>query len=293
MRTLGLVVELNSQRRSTVSMHARRQTEALIASAFTLPELLVVVGMVALMVPAFTPALSRTSSAAQSVRCLNNTKQLIDAWQVYARDNNDKLASVQHGVDAKGGNYDPSIGPAWAAGWLDWTTSSDNTNLAFLVNERNASLAKYVGQKTNVFKCPADTSLSSTQKRFGWTQRVRSYSASVGIGEGNAEAGPFAPIYRHVLRTSDLQYPGPAETFVYVDENADSINDPAFFSPLQTGWYYIPAARHDQAGTFSFADGHAELHRWIGSLRHANTNSSDPDLHWVSLHTERTSTRAY
>jgi prepilin-type N-terminal cleavage/methylation domain-containing protein/prepilin-type processing-associated H-X9-DG protein len=267
--------------------------EAAPAHAFTLIELIIVLVMIALMASVLATGLSRTTPAGYTVRCLNNTKQLIGAWQMYARDNREKLVSVQQGGDAQGGNYDPRIGPAWASGWLDWSTSPDNTNVAFLVNERYAKLARYLGQKTNIFKCPADTSLSLAQRRQGWSQRVRSYSASVVLGPGNAESGPWPPIYRHVLKTSDLLYPDPAETFVYVDEDADSINDPAFYSPLQSSWVDVPAARHDGAGVFSFADGHTEMHRWLGSLRHTNTVSSDPDLHWVSFHTQRASSGFY
>ena len=85
----------------------------------------------------------------------------------------------------------------------------------------------------------------------------------------------------------------------------DSINDPGFYSPAQTAWNDLPAIRHDSGASFSFADGHAELHRWSGSLTRLKTLGSgsswlgvlippkDPDLHWVSFHTQRTSTNSY
>jgi hypothetical protein len=40
---------------------------------------------------------------------------------------------------------------------------------------------------------------------------------------GNAEAGPWGAIYKHVRKGSDFIYPGPAETWVYLDEHPDSI----------------------------------------------------------------------
>lgn len=273
--------------------------------AFTLTELIAVVAMLGIGMFAFTPVLSRTRSAGQTIGCLHNVKQLIDAWQMYARDNNDRIVSVQQGGNALGGNYDPKFGPPWASGWLDWTLSTDNTNVAFLINERYAKLARYVTGKPRVFRCPADNFVSSFQKARGWTSRARSYSGSVGLGEGNAEAGPWSSLYRHVLKTSDLLYPSPPETFVFIEEHADSINDPAFISPSQNTWVDLPALRHEGGAAVSFADGHAELHKWAGSLtpfKSVRFNQSwfpfpvaqhDPDLHWVSFHTQRTSPNSY
>jgi hypothetical protein len=59
--------------------------------------------------------------------------------------------------------------------------------------------------------------------------------------------------------------PTPANFFVLVDEQADSINDGSFVvdaNPTATGWVDLPASYHDGAGSFSFAQGHAEAHKW-------------------------------
>jgi prepilin-type processing-associated H-X9-DG protein len=53
------------------------------------------------------------------------------------------------------------------------------------------------------------------------------------------------------------------DTFVFVDEHPDSINDGAFFSPQSKSQFVdIPATYHNRACGFSFADGHAEIHKW-------------------------------
>ncbi len=261
--------------------------------AFTFLELLALLALAFLGLSILAPALARTRPNTQTVRCLENLQRLVQAWQMYADDNQGRLVPILNGSSAQGGNFPGAIGPGWAAGWLDWTTSPDNTNLLFLVNPRYAALAGYTGANTNLFKCPSDTRLSPAQQARGWTRRVRSYSAAASLGPGNLQAGPWNSLYPQMIKISDLRFPSPAETFVHLDEDADSINDPAFSSPNATSLADIPATRHNGAATFSFADGHTQLHVWTGSLRHPVNPTSDPDLHWLSFHTSRSSAVSY
>jgi prepilin-type processing-associated H-X9-DG protein len=227
-------------------------------------------------------------------------------WQMYAQENHDKILVVLHGGAAQGGAGDPTWGAGWVAGWLDWTLSTDNTNTAFLTNPRYARIAPYLGGSTNIFKCPADNYLSTVQQARGWSQRARSYSASLAIGSGNAQTGPWDSLYHQITKISDIQFPGPAQTFVYLDEHPDSMNDPGFFSPHQTALVDLPATYHNDAATFSFADGHSELHKWSGCLTQPRarqvldsytlsliSSAGDPDIHWLSFHTQRVSSNSY
>jgi len=48
-----------------------------------------------------------------------------------------------------------------------------------------------------------------------------------------------------------------------VDEHPDSINDGYFLNRAdKRAWIDLPASYHNNGAAFSFADGHAELHRW-------------------------------
>jgi len=267
-------------------------THAPLRAAFTLIELLVVIATVAACAALLATSLARTKPAGQSIQCLSNTKRLIAAWQMYAHDNSDKIIPVALPQSLRD--------PGWFEGWLDWSISSDNTNLAFLVDARYSKLANYVNQATNLFKCPADKFLSSGQIRLGWTRRVRSYSANSGRGP---DAGPGRPIYKQITKTSEFQFPSPAETWVVLDEHSDSINDAAFFSPGGTSWVDVPATYHNGAGGFAFADGHSEMHKWRGSLTRVRGIGSistlpilapgDADIHWMSYHTQRFGTNSY
>lgn len=271
---------------------------------FTLLDLLAIGVMLLLLVSVIAPGLARTRPAGQSVQCLTNVRRLADAWQMYAQDNNDKLVIVYEGAYAQGGHFDPRFGPAWAEGWLDWTTSLDNTNAGFLVG-RYSRFASYFSN-ANAFQCPSDTFLSPVQRMRGWSRRARSYSINIGLGKGNAESGPWDTLYSHVKKMSEMRFPSPAETWVFLDEHPDSINDPAFMLPNQASWLDYPARYHNGSTSFSFADGHVETRPWQGvfaSNRGAQVRYNfdfnmaarpgDPDIHWMSYHAQRSTAKSY
>ena len=283
----------------------------LVFKAFTLIELLVVIAIIAILAAMLLPALSKAKQRTQAVYCMNSCKQLMVGWLSYTHDNNDNIVIALHGTtEAKGGVGDATWGMGWVEGWLDWTTSSDNTNTSFLTDDKYARLANYLGKSKNVFKCPADVFLNSDQRAAGWTSRARSLSGNICLGNGNAGpqpsgTGPWGTIYNKCPKVSSIQVPGPTETWAFVDEHPDSINDAGFFPPqTATQITDVPATYHNRACGFACTDGHAEIHKWIGVLKggrasvvHAvhgdylnnviTANAGDPDLHYLSYHSPR------
>jgi prepilin-type N-terminal cleavage/methylation domain-containing protein/prepilin-type processing-associated H-X9-DG protein len=277
---------------------------------FTLIELLVVIAIIAILAAMLLPALSKAKIKAQAILCMNNTKQLMLAWHMYSGDNNDRLVQSYHGTSAMGGAIasDPTAAP-WVVGWLDWAVSKDNTNILFLTDDKYAKLGRYIGKNKNIFHCPADVYVSAPQKTLGWSGRVRSISGNIGIGEGNAQTGPWDPIYKHIKKNSEFIFPGPSENWVYLDEHPCSINDAGFFNPGGTGvnWIDQPASYHNGAAGFSFADGHAEVHKWSASLASPRAQRvdttyngttvgavpGDKDIHWMSYRAGRVSSKSY
>jgi len=221
---------------------------------------------------------------------------------MYPEEYNGRIVPNFHG----GASMSPPPAVSWASGWLDWSSSTDNTNVLRLIDARYALLAPYLNRASNVFKCPSDQYVSAVQRARGWTHRARSYSANILIGEGNATSGPFDPIYKQIRKTSEFLYPPPAQAWVYVDEHPDSMNDPAFFSPQQSTWVDLPATYHNGGAAFAFGDGHTELRKWRGSLATGPATrvnytfsgfptvpAGDPDISWLSYRTPRVSTLSY
>jgi prepilin-type N-terminal cleavage/methylation domain-containing protein/prepilin-type processing-associated H-X9-DG protein len=297
------------------------QSNRACAPGFTLIELLVVIAIIAILAAMLLPALGKAKQKTQGVYCMNNSRQLMLANHMYQSDNRDNFPMAMHGGFMPGANS--GVRP-WVSGWLDWGTGTDNTNLTLLIEPRYAVLASYFGKAKNVYKCPADNFASGPQRMRGWGSRVRSVSSNIYVGKGNgwhtdskegySAGGPNylsqANGYRGASKMSDLTIPGPALTWVYVDEHPDSINDAGCFPPnTPTNIPDAPATYHGGAAGFAMADGHGEIHKWRGptmtkprknngldgvsytAQNNFATVRGDPDLRWYSYASPRNTTR--
>src|SRR4051794_35987340 len=89
----------------------RRRAAA--AAAFTLVELLVVLGIIAVLIGSLLPALSTARAASRTVACLSNLRQMAVAAQAYCTANQGSFPvaywSVSNGSVYTGSNWDFSV----------------------------------------------------------------------------------------------------------------------------------------------------------------------------------------
>lgn len=117
--------------------------------AFTLVELLVVIGIIALLVGILLPALNRARQQAAVTQCLSNVRQLAVAVANYVSDNKGTLPEAIH--NNKGAALSPR-----ARGLREWSPYAANAAFGptYVMPSIGAALERYLGKNQGVWQCP-------------------------------------------------------------------------------------------------------------------------------------------
>jgi len=249
--------------------------------AFTLIELLVVVAIIAILAAMLLPALTKAKMKAYGIMCMNNHRQLTMAWRSYSLDNREVLLFATANIGS------PQSSNSWVQGVID-INPGNPSNWDINQDIKKSPLWPYCGTSAGIWKCPADHSTikpSSGPYAGQIVPRVRTMSMSIYVGGWpvddswiGTDANCSKPVNGRpwivYVKFTDVVDPGPTRTWVLMDEPEDKINYGNAFTDM-TGYpnspndrefhWDFPASYHNRAGGFSFADGHAEIKRWLDS----------------------------
>ena len=226
---------------------------------FTLIELLVVIAIIAILAGLLLPALGKAKVKAQSVHCMNNLRQVMVAWRMYADDNGGRLPFNTV--------FERDLTRSWCTGFMSYNQANpDNTNKLLFTQ---ALMGPYFSGAANLFKCPGDRTVNPPRN----DPRVRSISMNAFFGgfwdgttwpEVQARLGTWRE-YRKID-----QIDRPSDRWVFTDE-CPTLNDGFLVHLMPIGTTVLPsnesmndspASYHAGAGALSFADGHSEIHKW-------------------------------
>jgi prepilin-type processing-associated H-X9-DG protein/prepilin-type N-terminal cleavage/methylation domain-containing protein len=211
-------------------------------AGFTLVELLVVVGVIAVLIGLLMPALSRARENARRVNCMSNMRQLTTAWVAYAQSNKGQIVFAENWPN----DY------AWA--------TDGNTDDAVM----RGVLYPWVPD-ARVYRCPNDPIQTN----------LRSYSINTFCNG----AIPAIPSVNNIAR---IRYTSRTMVFVEeFDPRGWNMGSFLLFSTGDM-WIDCPVSWHNRGANVSFADGHVEYFQWSDrrtvTLHGLDVTPNNPDM---------------
>jgi len=229
---------------------------------FTLVELLVVIGIIALLISILLPAMNRVREKGNQTKCLSNLRQLATAFRMYANEYKDWYPAGSRYPDA-------------SMKWEDWFWYQEKPvgTVRPIADPALSPICKYIGGfRAELFRCPSDDVESHTNT---WVATNPQYKYSYSFNS-NFES---SLAINNRVRVSRIKRS--SEKILLVEEDERTIND-GLWSPgngINTNaGKDLLAIRHDlhknpndpidqvvstnpnrdKKGNAAFVDGHAE-----------------------------------
>ena len=234
-------VAARAERRALPSMcslaHVRR-------TAFTLVELLVVIGIIGILASLILASLARGKEKARGVACLGHLKQLGLGFALYLDENNNNFPAP---------GSKTLYGPL-PEDWIYWQVARD---------PKQSVLAPYIASgyfATNLFRCPSDGAARELERGNRSTDPyIYSYSMTSYLPTNNINPGTSLALdaARNYLPFNAASVRNPSGKILLAEEDRDAppdgLNDGRWvpnINPLTT--------RHNGRGNAMFIDGHVE-----------------------------------
>jgi len=212
---------------------------------FTLVELLVVIAIIAILMAVLMPALQLAKEQGKRAVCLNNLRQLMLAWILYADDNDDRL------VNGDTGEYtnvdDPANLHYHEVPWVlkDYDTDDLNVKRDAILNGALFPFCKDI----KLYKCPT-----------GYPGQLRTYAVVDAMNCKNWNGMGAKMIKKRI------KIPNPARRIVFIDDGGATkahMGGWTTYTRWASGddkwtWWDPPPIRHGDGTNVSYADGRSE-----------------------------------